>query len=190
MLGTILSFVGGYRWFAIGAAALLALSTIFVQRAEIGHFKVTLAAERADRAREQARAATASLAASEKYRAREEQWTASQQEIANEGQRFAARARRDNVVADASSARLSGRFDAVAAVCRPAAADPAAAAGSAPAQDPGALLADVQRRIDAAAGQLASIAEERGIAGTACERSYDALTADKPIESERGDDAP
>lgn len=184
MISIALALVAKWRWFAIGGAALLALLTIFVQRAEIGHFKLTVATERADRAQEQARAATASLAASEKYRAREEQWTTSQQEISNEAQRLSSRARRDAVAAGDAAGRLSQRFDAVAAVCRPAAPDPGSAPSSAPAEDPGRVLADVQRRIDAAAGQFAALADERGIAGSACVSAYDALTTDKPIEAE------
>ncbi|QCU53103.1 DUF2514 family protein [Burkholderia pseudomallei] len=40
------------------------------------------------------------------------------------------------------------------------------------------LLADVFGRADARAGELASIADRRGIAGRQCERSYDALIVD------------
>ncbi|KWD62375.1 MULTISPECIES: DUF2514 family protein [Burkholderia] len=39
------------------------------------------------------------------------------------------------------------------------------------------LLADMLGRADARAGELAAIADERGIAGEQCERDYDALTA-------------
>jgi phage tail sheath protein FI len=52
--------------------------------------------------------------------------------------------------------------------------------------DPGAratcdaldLLADLLGRADERAGELAKIADERGIAGQQCERSYDALIGD------------
>ncbi len=40
------------------------------------------------------------------------------------------------------------------------------------------LLADVFGRADESAGELARIADERGIAGQQCERSYDALKGD------------
>jgi hypothetical protein len=39
------------------------------------------------------------------------------------------------------------------------------------------LLADLFGRADERAGELAKIADERGIAGQQCERDYDALTA-------------
>lgn len=53
--------------------------------------------------------------------------------------------------------------------------------GSPPAQDPAGVLADVLASIDARAGRLAEIAGERGIAGAACERSYDSLSkGEKP----------
>jgi hypothetical protein len=54
--------------------------------------------------------------------------------------------------------------------------DSAAAQGSPPAAGTGDLLADVSRRVDAAAGELAAVAQERGRAGLACERSYDSLS--------------
>ena len=48
--------------------------------------------------------------------------------------------------------------------------------GGAPAQDAAGVLADVLASIDERAGILAKIADERGIAGATCERSYDSLT--------------
>lgn len=82
----------------------------------------------------------------------------------------------DDVLA-AGFARLRGQLDAfIAAVRRRAAEDPALtgrgeAAG--PALD---LLAELFRRADARAGELARYADNARIAGLACERSYDALS--------------
>jgi hypothetical protein len=80
---------------------------------------------------------------------------------------------REHLVADADAARSAAdrlrlRVRALAARCSAAAADPGA-----PASAPGDLLADVQRRIDAAAGVLAEHADRSRLAGLACERSYE-----------------
>lgn len=86
-----------------------------------------------------------------------------------------AQAARDRAAVDRARAagdELQRTFAAALARCR----DPAVAEGSAPAAGTGDLLADVSRRIDSAAGELAAVAQERGRAGSACERSYDALT--------------
>lgn len=56
----------------------------------------------------------------------------------------------------------------------------ATAGSSAPAADPFGVLADVLRRADDRAKVLAAYADQSRIAGLACERSYDALTAGKP----------
>jgi len=47
------------------------------------------------------------------------------------------------------------------------------------------LLADVLGRTDERAGELAKIADERGIAGRQCERSYDALIGDAQTKQPR-----
>lgn len=56
----------------------------------------------------------------------------------------------------------------------------AAASGSPPAADPLGVLADVLGRADDRAKVLAAYADQARIAGLACERSYDALSAAKP----------
>jgi hypothetical protein len=54
---------------------------------------------------------------------------------------------------------------------------PAPAGGSAPADPTGDLLERVQRGLDTAAESIARHADESRIAGQACERAYEALTA-------------
>jgi len=61
----------------------------------------------------------------------------------------------------------------------------AASAGSPATGDALDLLADVLGRTDDAAGELAKIADERGIAGQQCERSYDALTGNAQSDQPR-----
>jgi len=77
------------------------------------------------------------------------------------GQRAAADRLRARLAAGASDGRASG---------------PAAAGASAPTADAACVPANLFWRLVEAAGQYAGIADERGTAGQACQRSYDALT--------------
>jgi hypothetical protein len=82
------------------------------------------------------------------------------------------------VVADASAAagQLDGLRHDLAAVLRARAADPRPAGASAPAADADLVLAQLlERAADRAAGP-AQLADQRGVSGSACERSYDSLT--------------
>lgn len=97
-----------------------------------------------------------------------------QQEAADVASRQARRARADAAAADAAAGSLREHVARLAA--RAAGDDPAAAAGGQTAADAAGMLAELQRRADERAGILARIADERGIAGAACERAYDALT--------------
>lgn len=94
---------------------------------------------------------------------------AANQEIAHAAQNDAARARGDADAAAAALRRLrqraAGRADQAAS----------APAGSPAACDATAVPADVLQRLGEAAGQLADIADRRGIAGSACERAYESL---------------
>lgn len=85
----------------------------------------------------------------------------------------------NRVSADAASARAAAdglRKQAVILASRCAAAgNPTAASGSPPATNPGDVLADVLGSVEAAGRAMAEEADRRGIAGSACERSYGAL---------------
>lgn len=63
---------------------------------------------------------------------------------------------------------------AVAARCE-APRDPASPVDRPAANDAGVVLADVLGRLEETARRLAALADERGTAGEACERAYDAL---------------
>jgi hypothetical protein len=69
---------------------------------------------------------------------------------------------------------LRQRAATVAARCE-APRDPAAAVDRPAANDAGVVLADVLGRLEETARRLAALADERGTAGDACERAYDAL---------------
>lgn len=100
---------------------------------------------------------------------------AAQQRIATDAAKERDQARADAAVADGAADRLRKQVAALVADARRA----GASAGSPATGDALDLLADVLGRTDAAAGEFARIADERGIAGQQCERSYDALMGDR-----------
>ncbi|RQV10388.1 DUF2514 family protein [Burkholderia cenocepacia] len=99
---------------------------------------------------------------------------AAQQEIATNAAKKRDQAVADAVTADAAAHSLRERVAVLIADVRRA----GAAAGSPATGDALDLLADVFGRADERAGELAKIADERGIAGQQCERSDDALKGD------------
>ncbi|QTO17423.1 DUF2514 family protein [Burkholderia seminalis] len=99
---------------------------------------------------------------------------AAQQEIATNAAKERDRAAADAADADAAADGLRKQVSVLVADARRA----GAAAGSPATGDALDLLADVFGRADERAGELAKIADERGIAGQQCERSYDALIGD------------
>ncbi|RQR45603.1 MULTISPECIES: DUF2514 family protein [unclassified Burkholderia] len=99
-----------------------------------------------------------------------------QQEIATDAAKERDQARTDAAVADGVANGLRKQVAALVADVRHS----SSTAGSPAAGDALDLLADLFGRVDERAGELAKIADERGIAGQHCERSYDALIADAP----------
>ncbi|MET3554772.1 DUF2514 family protein [Burkholderia sp. 567] len=106
---------------------------------------------------------------------------AAQQEIATDAAKERDQARRDAAAADGAADGLRKQVAALVADVRRA----GASAGSPATGDALDLLADVLGRTDEAAGELAKIADERGIAGQQCERSYDALIGDMQFKQPR-----
>lgn len=95
-------------------------------------------------------------------------------ENSDELARIAARSRADSarLVADAGAARSAADRLRGAVAGSGLVIHPATAGGGAPASDTERLSAELLGR----AQELARIADERGAAGSACERSYDALS--------------
>lgn len=93
-----------------------------------------------------------------------------QTEAANAATNSARRARADSAAAGRAADGLRGHVATLAGQCS------TPATGSAPGADPGALLADMLGRMEAAGRELAAEADRARIAGTACERAYEALT--------------
>lgn len=113
-------------------------------------------------------------------RAEETRRVAAQAEIANEAHRQLEIVRGNADAARAAAQRLYARLAVAAA--SPSGHSTAAPAGS-PADGADMVPADVYRQLLGAARRLgdrgvdlAQLADQRGIAGTACERAYDSLT--------------
>ncbi|KVL94326.1 DUF2514 family protein [Burkholderia stagnalis] len=107
--------------------------------------------------------------------------SAAQQEIATDAAKERDQARVD---ADAAASAADGLRRQVVALVADVRRSAASTGGSS-AGDALDLLADVFGRADTRAGELAKIADERGIAGQQCERSYDALTGDAQFDLPR-----
>lgn len=114
--------------------------------------------------------------AAQAVRERETQWAQAQEKNAHETKSQITAARADADDARRAGDRLQQRVAALVAAARGAAANPGAQPAVAPAGDPLDLLADVQRRLDGAAGELAEYGDAARVAGAGCERDYDALT--------------
>ncbi len=175
----LISIVSPRAWLAGGIALVLAVlvGSCTVQTGRLHNTQRALATEKTERKAEHDAAQAAAIKASAEYRAREQQWATAQKEISDEADRKLTQVRADAAIADAAAGRLQQRVAALVAEARRAATSPGPAGASAPAGDPIGMLADLQRRADEAAGVLARIADERGAAGDACVRAYEALTA-------------
>ncbi|MEX3555596.1 MAG: DUF2514 family protein [Burkholderia gladioli] len=143
-------------WLAVLLALFLGSGVGYV----VGHRSATKS--------EQAEQQKATLAAVNAARVEEQRRIAAQQEIAEHASKERDQARADAVAAASAADGLRKQV----AVLVERARHPAAVAGSATAGDPIGVLGSIDDR----AGELAKIADERGIAGQQCERDYDALT--------------
>lgn len=110
--------------------------------------------------------------AQQQARAKEKQWQDSLEETRNDAQQSIEVATADAAAAAATADSLQQQVDRLAR--RPARC-PAVADGSEAADPAGLLLADLLRRINERAGQLAAYADRARIAGVACEKSYGVL---------------
>lgn len=147
-MAALAAWGGWHRWQAIGAKAEYAQAT------------QAAAVERAASAAESAQETNRRLRAV--------------QEASDAAHLQAERDRAGRRAADAAASRLRDRIAALQADSRPA--DPAAAGRCQAAEQATSLLADVLRRADARAGDLAAAADAAITAGQACERAYLSLT--------------
>ena len=170
MLATLRANAWKYTALAIGLGLGFALAIQSIRlaeaRLETAHAERTLHAERATAAR-------AALTTSERYRLLEKDYRESLDKIAAVGNAGIQRAADD---ADRARAARDGMRRELADYLtkhRAAAQARAAAGQCTPDTGPADLLADLQRRADDRAGELAHIADTARARGLACERAYD-----------------
>lgn len=145
----------------------------------VGHLLALRAADkaRADLATARAAAAAAAAETSEHYRKLEGTYREKLDSITRDAHQAQARDAADAAAARAAAGRLRGDLADYITAHRAAAQARAAAGQCAP--DTGALdlLAELQRRADERAGELARVADDARGRGSACARGYDAAQA-------------
>lgn len=166
--------VKGHAWqmVALGLAGLLLWQTLHRHAAELdaANTHVTLSSERAaneSSARRQA----------ERYRTLEGNHRDDIAKITADASTVNAAAVGDAIRARAAHDRLQRDVAEFLTAHRVAAQARAAAGDGAPDSAALDLLADLRRRADERAGELAEIADRARISGTACERAYDSAHA-------------
>ncbi|MCG3782785.1 DUF2514 family protein [Delftia acidovorans] len=162
----------GWQALALVLAALLAWQAI----ARLGAER-DAALARAELAGEREAAATAARQASEKYRKLEDKNRDDLHNIETRAQQELARSAADADVARAAAGRLRGDLADYITAHRAAAQARAATGQCTPDTAALDLLAELQRRADERAGELARVADEARGRGRACERAYDAGSA-------------
>lgn len=169
-------------WARYGAAAALAAVATWYGPAMVqkSRLETRIATIQGDRQAELQAASDAAYQASENYRLAEQAWAQKLNEVTADAEtqrQAAALAAARAAAADATAGRLRGQLDTfIAAVRRRAAEDPAIAGVGTTTGTALDMLAELFRRADARAGELARYADDARIAGAACERSYDALS--------------
>jgi hypothetical protein len=154
-----------------------ALATAGIERTRGASARTDAAVARRDLAELRAAAAESGRLAERAQRTLEQTWRSRVDGVIQDGQNQIAAARADAASAAGAERRVRDQLSAYRAAVRAASAAPTAAEGGAPAADPLDLLADLFGRADARAGELAGIADERGAAGTICERHADATAS-------------
>lgn len=107
------------------------------------------------------------------YRAKEQAWQTEKEGITRDARNKLKNAQAALPAAVAAGDELRDRIAQLTSECSTPASAPSPGPGSPPASTTDALLADVQRRLDKAAEELAGYADASRIAGQACELSYD-----------------
>lgn len=159
-------------WLAIACAALVLM--VAGQQVRVSHAKAATAAVVAELATTRAQYAQAAQKAEADARAEESRREAEKQEVVD-----AARKQSEDAIAavsraDAAADGLRSQLAKYSAAIR-SATNPGAGKGSPPAGAALDLLIGVLQRSDEATGELARFADAAHIAGSACERQYDAL---------------
>lgn len=153
--------------------AWLALSLIGALSAALVYQSLALTQAKAGHALYVARVEQAARAALEAARAQEQRRQRQINEVRDDAQDRIKAALDDAALAASTADSLQRQVDRLLAGRR--ACDTSIAQGSATAGDLTRVLAELRRRADQRAGELARAADASRIAGQACERAYDAL---------------
>ncbi|MDP3228535.1 MAG: DUF2514 family protein [Acidovorax sp.] len=162
-------------WLAAGAITA-AVAVAGVQTVRLAGEKTEFAEARASWADTRAEASRIKAKAESVEREEESRRQLEKDNAILEAKTQLARVAADLVRANRAATGLRDAAAAAAERARQAGGSATAGIGGAPTQDAAGVLANVLASIDARAGILAKIADERGIAGATCERSYDSLT--------------
>lgn len=162
--------------YALGAGCVVLGTLCGLQTVRLAHANAETA--QAEEALAHAVASAESAARIELERLREQAHAQStkQQEALDAATLETERARAAAAAAGRAGDGLRRHAAKLASACA-AQSGAAPASASAPASAPGDLLTDMLGRLDAAAGELAEYADRARIAGLACERVHDSLSA-------------
>lgn len=159
-----------------GLAIAGALLVAGIQTIRLERMTAEMHEERAAHADEMHMLADAAAKETQRHRDTEAAWRVTQQENERAQLQAIERARMDSAGAARADVRLWQRYsDAIAARCGGAAQDPTALAAGPAASEAAGVLADVPRRVGAAARLYADLAELALVAGERCAADYDAL---------------
>ena len=160
-------------WLALIFAGLL--TALGVGRVQLSNSRAATAGVRVELANMRSDYAQAAQVAEQQAREVEAQREAKKQKVVDEANKQTLSANSAARAADAAAVSLRVRISDLVAAIRSATANTGDSSGGPTADNSAGMLADVLSRADARAGLLASLADERGIAGAACERIADGL---------------
>ncbi len=166
----LLDFIPSWVWAILLAGSL---ATNCVSRNQLVSERLAHQTAKADFADERAGKALELAAAEAAYRKKEQGWQTEKEGIINDAQTKLKTAKAALPAAVAAGDELRSRIAQLTSKCSGPSTAPSPGPGSPPTNATDALLADVQRRLDAAAEELAGYADASRIAGQACELSYD-----------------
>lgn len=153
-----------------GALLCLGVQTYRLAGEERDHAKT-----KADHAEQLATLERAAREAEQQARNEERRRAEALQGIIDDTEKNLERARADAVAAASAGDGLRQRIEQLTAGCGAGSGNSASAGSGTPARSTRDLLANVQRRLDAAAEGIAQFADRAHAAGAACEAGYDQL---------------
>lgn len=162
----------------LGVGLLAALATAGIERTRAASARTDAAKARQELAEYRATAAESGRLAERAQRTQEQIWRDRVNGVIQDGQKTIGVYRAAADRAGAAERKLRDQLADYRAAIRATSAAAGTASGGAPATDPLDLLTDLFGRADSRAGDLARIADERGTAGTICERHADATEAE------------